>query len=118
MTLDSDSNREIPVSAVMYELKTIGDTQAEMKETLDKILSELGGNGGPGIRTRLHSLEIGAKHTINRFQVQEEKAKEQDRKIRENEKQLISLRNIGIGVVVALGIIEALGWIVPLLQSP
>jgi hypothetical protein len=118
MTLESDSDREIPVSAVMYELKRIGDIQTEMNGTLDKILNELGGNGGPGIRTRIHSLEIGAGHTVNRFLAQEQKAKELDERQRDNERRILSMRNIGVGVVVALGVLEALRWIIPLLQAP
>jgi hypothetical protein len=123
-----DKEEEIPISAIMYELQQIRSTLATFGETQQKILKELGGNGGPGIRTRLHSVETGFLHLQERInedrlaakenkKVCDARHKEIDKRVENQEKQLIAMRNIGVGVALGLAILEALRWIIPLLSA-
>lgn len=120
--------KEVPVSAIMYELRQIATTLDELKTTEQKILSELGGNGGPGIRTRLHALETGELHLRNRMDADRETNEERYKEYQEyrkaeeerqdnQDKQIVAMRNIGAGVVIAIGVIEVLSWLVPMLAA-
>jgi hypothetical protein len=103
---------------VMRELQYIRDTLNEVRDNQIQVNKELAGNGGPGIRTRIHSLETGYDHVIDRLRVMEKKDDERADCLHALEKQIVAIRNIGAGVVIALMIAEALRWIVPVLQTP
>ena len=96
---------------VMRELRYIRETVDEVRDAQQKIDTELGGNGGPGLRTRIHSQEIGSQHTKSRLDKLENTTAE-------NERRVLSLTNIAKGGAVVLIILEALRWIVPMLQTP
>lgn len=125
----SNNDDELPVSAIMYELKQINEALVDLKETQKTILNELGGNGRPGIRTRLYSLETGYQHVTERLRALEvkddaleqkfdSKCREYDKALHEQDNQIVAMRNIGVGISIALSIAAALSWIVPLFQTP
>ena len=106
------------IADVMRELQYIRETLNDVRDNQERVNAELAGNGGPGIRTRIHSLETGYTHVVDRLHSMETKDDESTACLHQVEKQIVAIRNIGAGVVVALMIAEALRWIVPALQVP
>ena len=109
--MGTEASKEPTPAEIMAELKFISRTVEGNSTQLDQLTHEMAGNGGPGVRTRLHSLEAGTERYEDRIEKVEETSAR-------NEKQILSMRNIGAGLVLALGILEALRWIVPMLQAP
>jgi len=111
-------NSEPTNADVMRELQYIRETVNEVRDNQKEVSAELAGNGGPGIRTRIHSLEIGYRHVADRLHEMETKDDERAECLHGLEKQIVAIRNIGAGVVIAMMIAEALRWIIPALQTP
>ena len=111
---DDDHN----IADVMRELQYIRETLDDVRTGQERVNTELAGNGGPGIRTRIHSLETGYSHVVDRLRTMEGKDDERAECLHALEKQVVAIRNIGAGVALALVVLEALRWLVPMFQAP
>ena len=81
----------------------------EIRVMVKEIHQAVYGNGKPeqGLRFRVAWLE---RHEARLDKIEEKSAS--------NEKRILSLNNMGKGAVILLLALEALRWIVPLLQTP
>lgn len=73
VTMNADPEQKYRLRELWTMLDSIQKEQREMAETQDKILRELSGNGGPGIRTRLYSLESEQRRANERLKLLERK---------------------------------------------
>ena len=101
-------------ASIMLELQYLRASVDEIKQTQKQILRELGGNGGPGLRARVFHLETEQEEVKARLAQMADKDNRRGECLNRLELKINRIQNIGAGIGLAVIILEALRWIVPL----